>query len=112
MSKMNSLPCLFIEPIVSRAIGTEICDAVRIWIPWKQLARSAAEAVCSADKKTQDCAVVPITVTSYATQLPFCYVIMEIPSGRLPSERHRHKGSLDEGIWALDKARQIMSLMK
>ena len=115
MLLMNSAPERLIGPKVSKA------TAWNLWVGgspryfWSLRSAACAEAgpLEPAGWVTYESAHVWTTVASHARYLhvPSDQGIKVAPSGRLPSDLKRPTGSLVQGTSALDKARQMMSLM-
>ena len=58
---------------------------------------------------TCDVAIVSGTVTSHVRHLPYDPGRSVTPSGRFPSLLVKPSGSLDDGIWARQRLRQMLS---
>ena len=111
---MKSWPAPFMGPIVSKANGKKryVLEISAYFSSFLKAAASTAEAAFADVRVTYEAATVSVTVTSQVAQRPSRHGTMVMPSGRFPSVRVNPRGSLTEGMPALDIARQLMSLRK
>src|SRR5215510_11427629 len=94
------------------AIGTKscVCSNAAYFKTLFSAALSAALAAEIDERLAYEDARLSTTVTSHARHLPEDQGICVTPSGRLPSERIRPDGSLEEGTPAVIKLRCMISL--
>jgi hypothetical protein len=101
---VKSWPAPLMGPIVSKASGKKRYASVMsaYFSSFRRAAASAAEAAFADDWVTYEAATVSVTVTSQVAHRPSRHGTMVRPSGRFPSVRVSPRGSLTEGMPALD----------
>ena len=111
MVSMKEAPPWSTGPRVSKATGTTSYPPARsrYFSSFRAAADSAPLPGQDEVKATYEAASVSVTVTPHTAHFPLRHGISVRPSGRLPSDLDKPRGSFTYGMPALDRARHIMS---